>query len=85
VVSTAEEVGTSRKNLGKAIEDCRLAREHHDKCIAASRTAEFAMNDSEPAKQGIFFAELVRGWGETATARKDREAAEREEKNWIKT
>lgn len=81
VVSTAEEVRTARKSLGKAIEDCRLAREHHDKCVAASRTAEFAMNDSEPAKQGIFFAELLRGWRETATAQRNREAAELVEKN----
>jgi hypothetical protein len=81
VVSTAEEVRAERKDLAKAIEDCRLTREHQDKCLADSRTAEFAMNDAEPEQQGMFFVELLRGWRDSATARKDREVAEKEEKN----
>jgi hypothetical protein len=81
VDSTAEEVRTAKKNLGKAIEDCRLAREHHDKCVADSRTAEFAMNDAEPGKQGTFFVELLRAWRESTTAQRDREAAELAERN----
>jgi hypothetical protein len=81
VLSTAEEVRAARKKLGKAVEHCRLAREHHDKCIADSRTAEFAINDATPEEQGVFFVELLRRWRDGATARKDREAAELAEKD----
>lgn len=76
VVSTAEEVRAARKNLGKAIEENRLAREQHENCLAESRMAEFAMNDAELGKQGIFFVELLRRWRERAGSQKALEATE---------
>jgi hypothetical protein len=79
VTSTAEEIRAARKNLGKAIEHCRAARDRHDKCLDASRTAELAMNDAQQEQQGIFLVELLGRWGESAKARKDWEAAQRDE------
>lgn len=81
VVSTAEEVRAAGKTLGDAIEEGRNAREHHDKCVADSRMAEFAMNDVEPEKQATFFVELLRRWRESAAAQKCRETADLAEKN----
>ena len=79
VVSTAEDVRAARKKLGKAIEDCRLARERHDRYLDAVRTAELAMNEAKSEQQEVFLGELLKGWRERAEALKEWEAAQHAE------
>lgn len=69
VTATPEEIRMARKTLGKAIDRLREAQNRHDKCIEASHTTEWAMNDVQPDQRQAMASDLFKAWGENKKAR----------------